>query len=167
MTSMTDPNKQIDRTVLHLPFKLGDWVDADEVMFQACFAVLGDYVENELGREAWEHAPKSLYRGYRLHSADIEEGDPSGAPPMPSSDRKAIDLWLWYKEELPKIEEAYALDLSEAYIDAMHFGEPDKRGLIPCKITPNREPKFPHDYPETVKDQKLRELIDLRRALWT
>lgn len=30
-----------------------------------------------------------------------------------------------------------------------------------------RELRYPHDYEETVKDRKLRELIELRRTLWT
>lgn len=106
------------------------WTDADEVMFRACFAILRRFVEWELGKPSkdWPEA----YRGYRVHSAG-------------GHDEKAIDLWLWYKEELPKL---YAEE-HEAYL----------------KQTPGWY-KI-DDEIEKVKSQKLAELIEMRRTLWT
>lgn len=148
--------KTNDRCVLHLPFEGREWVDADEVMFHACFAVLKLFVEKELGTEAWDFGGEEsdMYRGFRLHSAG-------------GTDEKAIDLWLWYRDELPALEKDYARDISECYSGEFER-EPVGNGMF--RVTSFgrvRDPKYPHDWPETVKDQKLRELIDLRRTLWT
>ena len=154
--------------LLALPFGADEWCDADERMFQACFTILGQFVEEELGKpdeedEKWG----SVHRGYRLHSADIEEGDPSGAPPAPSSDRTAIDLWLWYKEELPKIEQEYADELHRCFGGDVIKTKILSDGSRISTVEPHEEMKFPHDYPEIVKDEKLFELMKLRTALWT
>jgi hypothetical protein len=71
------------------------WHDVDEVMFHACFSLLGRFVEKELGIATVDYTLEyGHYRGYRIHAA----GD---------RDEKAIDLWLWYKFDLPKLEENY------------------------------------------------------------
>jgi hypothetical protein len=89
------------------------YCDIDERMFRACFALLGQFVELELGIENVEHALKyGHHRGYRIHS-------------LGGSDEKAIDLWLWYKFEMEK--------------------------------NPNEEER----------NQKLLELMQIRRNLWT
>lgn len=68
------------------------YYDVDEIMFRACFALLGRYVEDELGRG---HGP-DLYRGYRLHAAE--------------GDEFAIDLWVWYSYDLFALEQEAAAD---------------------------------------------------------
>jgi hypothetical protein len=141
--------------IISLPIA-GLWRDADERMFLACFLVLGRFVEKELGTVAWvfDGEASDLYRGYRLHSCG-------------GNDEKAIDLWLWYKNELPALEKAYAADLTECY-SGEWVTEDAGDGLRKIvDLGRVREPKFEHDYPETVKDQKLAELIELRRMLWT
>jgi hypothetical protein len=58
--------------------------DIDDVMFHACFALLGRFVENELGRSS----KTDSYRGYRIDNfCNKQTGN---------DDKKAIDLWLWY-----------------------------------------------------------------------
>ena len=132
--------------------------DVDDLMFHACFALLGRFVEKELGPFRLNnkyHCEEAHYRGYRLHST----GD---------DNKKAVDLWLWYKHELPEIERLYAEDLEACYGgDTLKFGETDERGFREAIITPRAERKYPYDWPEIVKDEKLRELIDMRRSLWT
>lgn len=151
---------------LKLPIEPGDWRDADERMFQACFAILGQFVEDELGEA---DAGEEGHRGYLLHSADIEADDISGLGPRPSSDRTAIDLWLWYRDELPEVERAYAAELDRCYGGGgvMITTPSDVPGLHKVTICPRGEMALPHDYPETIKDEKLRQLIDMRRSLWT
>lgn len=133
------------------------YYDIDYVMFDACFTLLGRFVERELGPMTGDcyEGYDNLYRGYRLHSAG-------------GNDEKAIDLWLWYKHELPEIERLYAEDLRACYgNDSMEFGEPDAKGLRELKIRRKKEPAYPYEWPEIEKDKKLRELIDMRRYLWT
>jgi hypothetical protein len=65
-----------DFSTLQLPIKPGVWVDADERMFHACFTILGQYVDGELGGE-----------------------------PSVEIDKTAIALWRWYRNELPGLEE--------------------------------------------------------------
>ena len=149
-------SKDFNFDVLKLPFEKDQWVDADERIFQACFTILGQYVEEELGPS---DAPEDGHNGYRLHAADMKD--------EPSIDRKFIDLWLWYKNELPKLQEDYDRDIEEVYKDAMSFGPVEEGEFRQVIIKRSREPKYEHDYPETVKEQKLQELIELRRWMWT
>jgi hypothetical protein len=121
-------------------------IDADERMFHACFAILRDFVEDELGADTSGNDDEELmYRGYRLHSTG-------------GRDETAIDLYLWYRDELPIIEQEYLNDMSDCWdFDAtVIFG----RKMI-------REPKYPYEWPEHIKEQKLRYLIEIRRSLWT
>jgi len=107
--------------------------DVDFRMAAACFALLGEFVEKELGA-AGEGAEEGneedgdkderLWRGFRLHS-------------MGGTDEKAIDLWLWYRDEFPKLSHVPAED---------GLGRKD---------------------PDDVLDEKLGELMALRRSLWT
>lgn len=144
--------------MLHLPFQPDQWVDCEEAMFRACFCLLGTFVEHELGppNEDWAE-----YRGYRVHrfrGCDDEVEDRSG--------EKAIDLWLWYRDELPELERDYNQDMEEVF--SVSSREEVRDGMVHIVGgEPTREPKYPHGWPGTVKDRKLRELIDLRRALWT
>ena len=138
--------------VVRLPIRYG-WVDADERMFHACFQILRRYVEEELGNKPC-FDDDELYRGFRLHSSE-------------GTDEKAIDLWLWYRDELPALEKAYWDDRAGCYgkivtkpVEGTDFVEVVDFGKI-------REPKYPFDYPETMKEKKLRELIELRQTLWT
>jgi hypothetical protein len=111
------------------------YYDIDEVMFHACFALLGRFVELELGPQSVDMEDECCYRFYRLHSCG-------------GTDQKAIDLWLWYKEELPKLQEEY-WDRAT--------GRKGRRSF---------EEKYGTDL-EGLKEQKLKELIELRRCLWT
>lgn len=143
-----------DFSTLALPYKKGEWYDADYRMFDACFAILGQFVEGELGpAEDPAGLASGVYRGYRLHSGDEE----------------AIDLWLWYRDELPRLQKDYDDDIAECF----------SGGLItrPSKDCPScteivsfgqvRETKYPYDWPETVREEKLAALMRIRRSLWT
>lgn len=172
MSDTADAASEPDFSTLSLPFAPGEWPDADERMFHACFAILSQYVESELGTEPWEcmGGEDDMYRGYRLHSADVAAGEGVGGPEGgPSPDRAAIDLWLWYRDELPALEKAYADDLHEVYKKpgGMRRDELDETGHVRVTIIRNHEPKFEDDWPEKIKDAKLRELIELRQRLWT
>lgn len=108
--------------------------DADERMFHACFSILGEFVEEELGTtsQGYDKEQSRLYRGYRLHSAN-------------DRDKAAIDLWLWYRDDLP--------------------GE---TALCDRNIA-DMPPDNPVDHEQilqNLKDQKLRDLINIRRQLW-
>lgn len=145
--------RKIDFSKLKLPIDKDEWWDADYRMFLACFTILGQFVEEELGPA---NDDEDAYRGYRLHSVD------GGEP-------KAIDLWLWYRDELPKLIAEYNQDIQECYTGEWKTepveGLPGYQRIVDFGEV--REPKFPHDYPEIVKDQKLKELMEIRRTLWT
>ena len=145
--------------MLKLPLGYYGWCDADERMFQACFAILGQFVEEELGTKPWfnDETRDSMYRGYRLHSYG-------------GTDEKAIDLWLWYKHELPKLQKDYEDDISECYSGKWETKEIEIDGEKMFEVVDFgqvKEQKYEHDYPNIVKDEKLKELIELRRSLWT
>lgn len=162
-TGGASPAPEHDFSTLKLPIEPGAWRDADDRMFHACFVILGQYIEEELGTEPRPHQDGSMmHRGYRLHSAD-------GGGDHSKRERAAIDLWLWYRNELPVLKRAYDEDVEEVYAapGGLRYGEPDEQGRTPATVVRNREPKFPYDWPETVKDAKLRGLMDLRRYLWT
>jgi len=105
------------------------YYDVDELMFHACFSLLGRFVEGELGIIPTNY-PHEHYRGYRLHC----EG---------GTDEAAIDLWLWYRFELKKLEDQLESD---------YRGFVDKNGF---------------DYIDKLKEQKLSELMKIRTTLWT
>jgi len=135
-----------------------DWCDADERIFIACFTILGQFVEEELGKHSGGPgvAEPNSYRGYRRHFADHYDGT--------SPEKDAIDLWLWYTVELPRLEADYDADLERC------FGGNDIFDVKPdgqTTIRPHGEMKYPHDYPEIVKQEKLEELMKIRRGLWT
>lgn len=107
------------------------YCDVDELIFRACFALLGRFVEEELGRISVDDALEDgHYMGYRIHSLE-------------GTDEVAIDLWLWYIQDLKNLE-------NEEMNDYRGFNK-----------------KYGFDYIENVKDKKLRELIDIRGHLWT
>jgi hypothetical protein len=146
-----------DFSILKLPIGPGDWRDADDRMFHACFVILGQFVEDELGTVAWKigEEQSTMYRGYRLHSVgDLEP--------------KAIDLWLWYRDELPKLQKEYADDIRECYAGPLVTEPVEGSGMVRVvSFGRTRKPKFPTDYPQTVMDQKLQDLMSIRRGLWT
>jgi len=74
------------------------YYDVDEVMFRACFALLGRFVERELGRAAVDDEPDQHYRWYRVHCTS-------------GTDEVAIDLWCWYREQLPVLDAIDAREL--------------------------------------------------------
>ena len=78
---------------LMLPFDIS--MEMSEMMFHACFAVLGKFVEEQLGPPL--RRGDKRYRGYRLHRDS-------------SAEQRAIDLWLWYTEELPALKTYGELD---------------------------------------------------------
>ena len=94
--------------------------DVDEIMFRACFALLGRFVEEELTKAAEDE--EWQYRGYRVDHLN-------------GTDEEAIDLWLWYRDQFPLDCEEYA--------------------------------SLPSKQIEDLKDHKLRQLIDIRKSLWT
>jgi hypothetical protein len=141
------------------------WTDVDTRMLHACFTLLGSFVEDELGKISLEYKkkyPDCDYKGYRLHSCG-------------GHDEKAIDLWLWYKEELPKEKKAYEEYLDKKYCNMkMVKGEGtfsfqgvarDVEGQE--KYEPEDKKHLGYDYIEALQDKKLMELIELRRTLWT
>ena len=138
-------DKNFGLNILSLPYQPTQWVDADQRMFDACFAILGEFVENELGTEIWHEG--SEYRGYRLHSCG-------------GNDEKAIDLWLWYKEELPELEKAVTEDVNNQFIE-------DPAQLLGLSQNTDYTPKYEYNHVENLCDLKLRELIELRTCLWT
>ncbi len=135
--------------ILRLP-TAGQWCETDDQIFLACFELLGRYVEQQLGLPGLEEG----YRGYRLHSAG-------------GTDEQAIDLWLWYKTDLPALERDYHDDLQRCYSGEWKT-KPAGNGLIEIvDFGRVAEPKYPHDWPGTVKNEKLLALMELRRTLWT
>lgn len=120
----------IDRTIsrhhiVHTGLKPG-WHDVDELMFHACFALLGRFVEQELGPVSVDHArDHGHYRGYRIHCRG-------------GTDEAAIDLWLWFHDDLPGLT-------------AQHWAAPYD----------------PYDRLDTLKQAKLDQLMRLRSKLWT
>jgi hypothetical protein len=155
-----ESSKQFNFDTLNLPIEKTEWMDADGRIFLACFTILGQFVENELGTKPWSYQTEDcMYRGYRQHFA----GD---------NHARAIDLWLWYKDELPKIVEEVDADIHRVYggDDVLQFGEINPAtGVGELKIKRNGEPKFPYDYVESLKTEKLNELMKLRAkgGLWT
>jgi hypothetical protein len=108
--------------------------DADERMFHACFSILGEFVEEELGTtsQGYDKERSRLYRGYRLHSAN-------------DRDKAAIDLWLWYRDDLPR-----EMAVCDHVITTMTADNLiDHEQIL-----------------QNLKDQKLRDLINIRRQLW-
>ncbi len=138
--------------ILKLPLPY-TWTDADERMFVACFVILGQFVEDELGIKAW-FGSDTLYKGYRRHS----DG---------GTDEQAIDLWLWYKNDLSALEKDYSDDIRACYSGKMVWKDAGN-GLSELVDTGRtKEPKYEYGHVENVKDQKLKELIELRQSLWT
>jgi hypothetical protein len=127
-----------DFSNLRLPFTAGLWVDADERMFHACFTILGQFVEVELGAAADAPDASTNYRDYRVHAAD-------------GFDEKAIDLWLWYRDELPRLRQTFE--------ECVGDNRPISRK--------SKEIAQMENALEAMKDQKLREVLALRRHLWT
>lgn len=134
----------MSKQIIELPYDKECWVDADQKMFDACFLILVDFVENELGKITWNKG-KDIYRDFRLHSTEEKE-------------KTAIDLYYWYVEELPKLKKDVAEDLHSCYIE-------DENSLLGIKRV--KKPKYSSDYVDEICDKKLKELIEIRRALWT
>ena len=119
--------KKLNLNVVNLPISDEDWCDADERIFLACFEILSKFVESELGETS---SKRDSHRGYRLHSTCEEE-------------KTAIDLYLWYRDELKGLEEKINQDY-----------------LNDTKI-------YEYDYIDVIKNEKLLDLMKIRRALWT
>lgn len=112
--------------------------DIDDRMFHAAFALLGEFVEKELGTEPWSEETE-LHNGYRVHF----EG-----PVQP----QAIDLWLWYKDHVAgKLDPN--LNHSKNYDDMT--GEEELALFAAMR-----------EYDELV-EEKFDELMYIRRHLWT
>ena len=107
------------------------WCDVDEVMFCACFALLGRFVEHELGIATVDYALEyGHYRGYRIHS-------------LGGTDEAAIDLWHWYRYDLKKLYNE---------MDRDYHGFVKTHG---------------RDFVENLKEEKLVQLMAMRKTLWT
>ena len=135
------------------------WIDPDERMFHACFSILGEFVEKELGPvklNSPDYRMDCQYRGYRLHSY---------------GDESAIDMWCWYKWDLPKEIEAHDNWLDRKYANCRPIISEGSFSFTPAQEQPDDEKYetdgMQKDYIEALKDKKLRELIDMRRSLWT
>lgn len=111
------------------------WNDIDYMMFHACFTLLGRFVEGELGILKLDGTTTNHYRGYRLHSVE-------------GFDEKAIDLWLWYKLELPKL-----IEEENEYLDNKKWKEYNN--------------KYGYLYVEKIQNEKMDELMKIRKWLWT
>jgi len=99
--------------------------DVDELIFHACFQLLGRFVEDELGKE------EGGYKGYRVEVV----GDVN---------QKAIDLWLFYRNHLPKL-------IEELENGARNYNESaDHNAFV-----------------ERTKNSMLLRLIEIRSSLWT
>lgn len=147
-----------------------DFHEVDELMFHACFRILGSYVEDQLGRPTekdHERAVKSQYpyeitihRGYRVHN---DRYDPEG-----------IDLWLWYRDELPEVKRRY-----DDLVHMIHAGKTIRIGDAPDTSTPEQimmrtvgrmlmKEEFGDDSRHAIaklEDEKLTKLIAIRRYL--
>ena len=119
--------KKLNLNIVNLPFSNDDWCDADERIFLACFEILSKFVESELGETS---SKRDSHRGYRLHSTGERE-------------KTAIDLYLWYRDELSTLEEK----VNQDYL--------------------NETNTYEYDYIDNIKNEKLSELIEIRRSLWT
>jgi hypothetical protein len=113
---------------------LNGWFEIEDLMFHACFSLLGRFVEQQLGPitidDAWNYGEneKVHHLGYRLHSTCKE-------------DITAVDLWLWYKHDRPKEHKDYWAN--------------DARWSAVGNALVEKD------------DAKLKELMNIRRSLWT
>src|SRR5271154_3495189 len=114
------------------------WTDVDNRMFHAMFTILGTFVESELGKISEEYKkeyPDCDYKGYRLHSAG-------------GTDEQAIDLWLWYLNDLPKEEKDYAAYIHRKFGKRRMKSTPEGNGLSslsfegPDESTEEEEEKY-------------------------
>jgi hypothetical protein len=133
------------------------WTDVDDRMFHAMFTLLGDFVEKELG--SFKMHPgfdfKRNYRGYNLHSQD----------------HAAIDLWLWYKYELPKECDAYNDYIVRKYENhPLRYEKSDIDGfnriVVDKRPKTSEDEKYHYRYIEDLKDKKFAELCEIRKHLW-
>jgi hypothetical protein len=111
---------------IKLPIK-GWWCDKDHVLFFACFEILKQFVTEELGEPT--NDVQETYKGFRLHSCS-------------GSDEKAIDLYIWYRDDYPEIMRRNSLEY------------------------------FHHDHIDShvvylIENEKLHELVNIRGSLWT
>jgi len=68
--------------------------EIEDRMFSACFFLLKEFVERDLGTENYfPDKPECMYKGYRKHFAD-------------DSLNPAIDLYLWYRHDYPTLKKA-------------------------------------------------------------
>ena len=149
---MKEPVKEFGFNVLRLPFESTDWVDADYRMFHACFEILGQFVNDELGvadPKQIDDENEDTYRGYKIWSVGHDE-------------QAAIDLWIWYRDELPVIKQAHSDELAMIYNPDQYLEnhpEVDRKDLpTTCKFGP--------DYLDDLCDQKFNDLMAIRRSLW-
>lgn len=136
---------------IQLPIGEGGWMDADHRIFEACFLILGQFVEGELGKIDNEDDEEDCsYRGYRLHS----EGE---------NDKKAIDLWIWYKDELEIIKKDVSLDIKLQFVNVPK----DNSNTLGYMTLIGYKRKYGNNYINELCDKKLDELMIIRRTLWT
>lgn len=132
------------------------YMDVDDRMFHAMFALLGEYVEIELGPVTVELSRSEHHDEMEYQARCEQDGDPFSISEMVEATRRthrnyrlhsgcdeaAIDLWIWYRYEYPKLRDD----------PRMWKFHPDGSG----------DPRI-----IVIRDEKLTELFNLRRTLWT
>ena len=144
---------------LKLPYSKTEWYDADQRMFDACFTILGQFVIGELGEADMNLIMKSnikdddtIYHGYIVRNGR-------------GFNQKAIDLWIWYIDYLPKLEKDCNRDYGRNHIviNSSYFSDGDFSSNI--KYPLNR--KYTYKEIECIKTEKLNQLMEIRGSLWT
>lgn len=147
---MTTEENEFGFDNLKLPFSKTEWVDADERIFEACFTILGQFVENELGLCKKTNSPDQ-HLGYRLHS----EGE---------TDITAIDLWVWYKEYYNNIQNDVDKDYTLSYIKVPQSDKSSVfSGMLDVK---NYHKKYDDNDIHKLKNEKLSKIMEIRSELW-
>lgn len=130
------------------------YMDTDDRMFHAMFALLGQYVEIELGPVTVDMSRQEHQNEMEYQARCEQDGEPFSIGEMVEQtrfthrnyrlhsgcDEVPIDLWIWYKHEYPK----------QCQNPAMWKTQEDGTRLI-----------------DEIKDEKLTQLFTLRRTLWT
>jgi hypothetical protein len=135
------------------------YTDPDERVFHAVFSILGNMIEDELGPFKLNHPNyhiDSHYRGYNMRHG---------------GDETFIDMWLWYKFDLPREIAAYENWQDRRNEKFAMIEKTDEKGSKYVTFTsPIPQPdddKYSYNYIEDLKQKKLVELIEMRQGMWT
>lgn len=151
---MTTKRIKFGFNTLKLPYEDTQWVDADQRIFDACFTILGQYVEGELGRFEDVNS-EDQYLGYMLHSSS-------------GTDEKAIELWIWYNEYLEKIIKDSDKDYSMSYISVPENNASGPKNIFAGMLNVDGfNKKYQYQEISDLMGEKLSELMEIRTGLWT